>query len=936
MAYRRPAIEVIQDFQAAAAALALPTLPAVVVGPAFQIVDDANVGIYDASIPSVQSYSYVGLAAGAVVDLTNAPEDDAAANVHKGVGVKLDNLYLIKKASASTGDIQEDLNVFNDPTPSAFAGFDPDAEGAPAFYVEITGGTTGSNGRYLVLSKTDDNNLAMVSNFTEASGVVEYRVLEFRETEVIPEADFAAKGIAKDADSVDISPALTTSTDDLTVVEATVLLSWRALRADLASSLNAFTDLDSLEAEFGVGSIVPANIGPYGVNLALLNTTTEINLVGLDAGYYTDEEQAYQSAFEFLETTDMYTIAPTTHLAAVHQQLDSHVENLSASTVGRERIGVVNRQLVETEILVPPSGVGNITTGASPDGFIGAPNKIFTDATNGAFITDGVGVLDLLQVISYDVAAEGVERSVTQNIGDYLDATGKLRLGNAAFTGADSGLTVLYDDTNGSGNDQAYVISAVTSDELVAVSPSPALDEQPGLKRVWVSSLARALTPAAGDAVTQATRTFDFSTSGEVFTSADVGRLLHVEGVHANLVDRTYTIDTVPTEGGSTVTVVEEPGQDDTFAGGETVGVYDIVREVTPDFDFDFVVGLSRTWTILNGNFTDEDVGRTLRIAGSTANDADHVISVVVGPSQVITDNSTTPVNADFGGNPNVAGDVITIDVVSKATNATEDAFILGTLHQIASVDSNSQLTLVSDVSGGFAGSLENVEYRVLNNLSLNDQAAFLAGYASSFANRRLVHTWPDVLAVSVNGIATKVPGYYAGSVIAALVAGLPAQAGFTNLTVTGFVGRENSDDKFSDTQLDTIAGGGNFIFTQPVPDTALLIRHQLTTDLTTIFFQELSVTKNVDLIAKFFRALYRPFLGIYNITDTLLDLLKTRGEGGIQFLRDQRVARIGAPIRRGNLTRIEESATQPDTVEIDIDITVPLPLNNIKLTLLI
>ena len=35
-------------------------------------------------------------------------------------------------------------------------------------------------------------------------------------------------------------------------------------------------------------------------------------------------------------------------------------------------------------------------------------------------------------------------------------------------------------------------------------------------------------------------------------------------------------------------------------------------------------------------------------------------------------------------------------------------------------------------------------------------------------------------------------------------------------------------------------------------------------------------------------------------------------------------------------MARIEESATQPDTVEIDVDIAIPLPLNNIRLTLLV
>jgi len=299
----------------------------------------------------------------------------------------------------------------------------------------------------------------------------------------------------------------------------------------------------------------------------------------------------------------------------------------------------------------------------------------------------------------------------------------------------------------------------------------------------------------------------------------------------------------------------------------------------------------------------------------------------------VKTSNATSPTTETFSG---LVGSLTTLDVISVTPSTEEAAYITGTRHQIASISSESTLTLVADATAGFGGTLSAVTYRITRDLSLNEQAELLAGYASSLGSRRLLSCWPDVLAVSVNALETKVPGYFAGAIAVGLTAGLPSQAGLTNLTVTGLVGRENSDDRFSDAQLDIIAGGGNMIFTQSVPGAALAIRHQLTTDVSTIYFQEYSVTKNVDLIARFFRTLYRPFLGIYNITDGLMDILKTKGEGGLTFLKSQRVARLGAPIREGSLTRIEESLTQPDTVEIDVDIAVPLPLNNIKLTLLV
>ncbi len=63
---------------------------------------------------------------------------------------------------------------------------------------------------------------------------------------------------------------------------------------------------------------------------------------------------------------------------------------------------------------------------------------------------------------------------------------------------------------------------------------------------------------------------------------------------------------------------------------------------------------------------------------------------------------------------------------------------------------------------------------------------------------------------------------------------------------------------------------------------------------------------------------------------------MKTRGEGGIAFLKEQRAPKVGAPIKAGSLSRIEESATEPDLVEIDFKGDFPLPLNGVVITLFV
>lgn len=941
MAYRRPGIEVVQEFQQSAAALALPSLPACIVGPAFQIKDNVVAGIYSEDELGTSSFPYTGLTVGAIVDLTDVPDTDAEANAHKPVGVTLTDAYLVKKAQAITGRLATP-NLFQDPTTGAFSSFDPDAAGAPTFYVDIISGIGVDDadlGRKLVIGKTTDNELIVAAEWQSAglpvSNVI-YRVLEFREEEIYPTASLAANGITADEDGVNITAGLQSVTDEtpLDVVEANVVISWRALRPDLSNTLTAFTDLDSIEAVFGVGAVVPANIGAFGVNLAILNTTTEVSYVGLGEDFFTNEEQSFQDALEFLEAKDVYAMAVLSHNTAVHQLVKAHVEGMSVSTVGKERVGTFNRKLVELEVIVPPSGLGTETTAGTDNGTSGATNLTFKDPTNGAFVTNDVGVGYFVEILDY-VAVEGVHRSVTPNERDWFDdAPGDvIQMTNAAFVGGDVGRFIIVKGATTAANDVEYEILTITNVRRVTVDPEPDTPEvMLSTTRAWIADLNREVAHNAADAVVAATHAWSFVNGA--FTSADVGRLLFMRAP-VDVGNRgAFTIGSVVSS--TQITTVEAPGADETFGGGVTQAVYSINREPGRDVAADNVDGTSRIWTVLGAAFTSADVGRVLRIAGATnvGNNDDHVIESVLSPTQAKTDNTTIPVTEEFNGLTSAT--LTTLDVVSVDTSEDEDAFILGTRHEIAAIISETQLTLGSDPTSGFGGTLEDIEYRITRDLSLNEQAEVIAGYATSFASRRCVHTWPDVLAVSVNSLATKVPGYFAGCVVVGLTAGLPSQAGLTNLAVTGFVGRENSDDKFSDTQLDTIAGGGNMVFVQPVVDAALSIRHQLTTDLSTIFFQEYSVTKNVDLIARFFRALFRPFLGVWNVTDGLQDVLKTRGEGGVTFLKSQRAPRVGAPLRKGQMARIEESATQPDTVEIDIEIGVPLPLNNIKLTLLV
>lgn len=222
------------------------------------------------------------------------------------------------------------------------------------------------------------------------------------------------------------------------------------------------------------------------------------------------------------------------------------------------------------------------------------------------------------------------------------------------------------------------------------------------------------------------------------------------------------------------------------------------------------------------------------------------------------------------------------------------------------------------------------ITYVIDRDMTLQDQAMYMAAYASSFANRRLVITFPDTVRVPVGSGIQALPGYYLNSAVAALTTGLPTHQGFTHMTVSGFLGFVNGSDRFDEDLLDVIAEGGVMIFDQEVEDAPLYVRHELTSDRSSIKFQEYQVTKNVDYIAKFIRSGLKDFIGVYNIVDSTFDELKSTSAALIIFLREDTVLpRIGGVIKKGSLVKLEEG-TNIDTINVRFKLDIPIPLNNI------
>jgi hypothetical protein len=201
---------------------------------------------------------------------------------------------------------------------------------------------------------------------------------------------------------------------------------------------------------------------------------------------------------------------------------------------------------------------------------------------------------------------------------------------------------------------------------------------------------------------------------------------------------------------------------------------------------------------------------------------------------------------------------------------------------------------------------------------------------ALTYANRRAVLVFPDECNAEIGGPTLSLPGFYMCAAIAGMVGQQPPQQPFTNLAVTGFVGVVGSNDTFRESQLDVIAGGGVYIMIQEADGAPIICRHQLTTDVTSIETRELSITKAVDYVAKFMRSGLRNYIGKYNITSQFLDTLGSVVQGQLDFLVQTGV------IAGGAINQVIQDTDEPDTVIVDVTLSVHYPCNYIRLTLVV
>lgn len=866
--YFKPDVEVFQEFRSFSPVILRATLQSVIVGPSYQNLVDQKIGAYAAAeveLPISGLANNAEIIEGSlVVKIKNYAGEHV---IEKSVIRTQGNSGSWVGASSRFVDLNQDFIALGVKASTGPGSNDGD-------YVHILNGSKA--GYYEIQQIVDSHTLVIDSNLGVSNiADVDYTIGSF---------GWELTDLDEYTKAVKLSPRLSDS--------GIVYIDVQARRKDYSERLVMGATVTELETIFGEEISLKNPLG-YGMSKAL--TALGPNDVALGLMTEDDSPEAYQKAFELLETEEVYCIVPLTTNPIVHQMLSEHVTVMSAGENKMERIGLFNTQRYNRVIR---------------SGYFGRQDpisKVWSTAS-GNIVSSGVELSDITQVVHEFKVADG--SGVAQEI--------------IAPAGYERAIV--------------YFRPAVDYALAYTLVSAPAVDIA-----VSVDSDGKvAIAAPSGDAINSVKFTSNEPKTEkcEVFFVKHVAEPANSETYYPVLVNggtQMHVPYINPTAGHRAIKVrhfdVDQPSADPLLG-------------ILPDgmvIRVSYGNGDSRDITMAGSHSFAGEIQSIYVFNNASTSDADkHLIEVMVlenaGTYKV---NTLVDEDATFLSDKVIGGEDELVVIDTSVVDESSFSKYKETRYKVAAILNETTLVVnqVWDSAendfdlGEFPGLATGVTYRVETPVITNkyELAAWYRDISKGFANRRMSHIFAPAVGVSEDGVTiTPVPGYYFSCAYAGATQSARPQDGFTNRPFAGFVKVFFTNDYFTESQLNIIAEGGTTIVIQSRTMAPLSVRHQLTTDMTSIKTREYSVTKNLDHMAKTARITFRPYIGRFLINDDTLSMLYSVGGALVE-----RWKKAGQLIS-GSVDQFVVDPTQEDRVEACFNMKLPIPLNFIKLTFVI
>lgn len=412
MAAVRPLVLVYQELASVNSVAATPTMESLIAGPCYHIMDypanRASISISEYGVlgaacsPATGSSVGRPVAGSSAISLAEPPGSIIGAQLeHNSVSVYFENAYLevISGIDGVFEPTAPDENLFRAPTNSfGVSGVRPgdrltvtdDAGDTYILFVQEVGGVEAST--------LPANELRTSTNFAgDTSAPSKFRIERHIQSGVIPSSYVECNGNQIDIKGGAVALVDVASDGNLVALPinyAELFVEYRALRTDLAR----ITSVDSTSLETVLGKVDERNPLAVGAFVALANTTSSIQVYGVDSDDLNGEVDSlsgYQRLVDLLDSRDdTYAITPLTQDMGIINAIHAHAEDVSGPERAKFRIVYANGTVLpETKVIA-----GSSISGTSEAVSGGPSSTVLVDAT-GSFSSDGVRAGDTLALL---------------------------------------------------------------------------------------------------------------------------------------------------------------------------------------------------------------------------------------------------------------------------------------------------------------------------------------------------------------------------------------------------------------------------------------------------------------------------------------------------------------------------------------------------------
>lgn len=209
----------------------------------------------------------------------------------------------------------------------------------------------------------------------------------------------------------------------------------------------------------------------------------------------------------------------------------------------------------------------------------------------------------------------------------------------------------------------------------------------------------------------------------------------------------------------------------------------------------------------------------------------------------------------------------------------------------------------------------------------------FVASLAEGLNMRRCSLVWSDKAVKEIDGKFTVMPNKYLAATVAGIGSAVVPQAPITHTEITTIDSAVRMYTKYTQKDLDNIAKDGVLIITQDAKNLPCYIRHQLTTETDKgVMYYEESCTRNLDNISYAVVDILEKYIGRANVTPSALRAIKVDMISVLNsFMDDSPSDLIGPSLINWDKLSIKQDTVFKDRVIVNVDLYLPLPLNNIK-----